>query len=140
MQTLLCIRPPFVLSLVPYASLHHVRAVAAGGVDGHLVEHLRERDARRAVVLLGELGVVDGRRLVGNVPYMKSALRGKGEICPSLPVNSSLMLRQMQASKRGRGVQKSTRKVADVICGTSLVRIAVAVDVGAQLGILLQVL
>ena len=74
----MCVSP-----LSPYASLDHVGAVAAGGVDGHLVEHLGERDARRAVVLLGELGVVDGRRLV---------------------------------------------------------RIAVDVDVGAQLGILLQVL
>ena len=71
MQTL-CVSP-----LSPYASLDHVGAVAAGGVDGHLVEHLGERDARRAVVLLGELGVVDGRRLVGNDPYMKSALMGK---------------------------------------------------------------
>ena len=78
MQTL-CVLPPFVSLLTPYSSLDHVGAVAAGGVDGHLVEHLGERDARRAVVLLGELGVVDGRRLVGNDPYMKSPLMGKGE-------------------------------------------------------------
>ena len=68
----MCVSP-----LSPYASLDHVGAVAAGGVDGHLVEHLGERDARRAVVLLGELGVVDGRRLDGSDPLMRPILVGR---------------------------------------------------------------